>query len=216
MEQNKFPVKLFSAAAVMISLTFSACNNNDTVRNETTTDTSKMTATDTAAKMPMVDSGKPAPSATDTSAMKMKMKAAGTAKPNPAKKGMKGKVSIAAPAPSNMKADAKPDASGVYTNVDHIPAFPGGNTGLQKFFDDNVQYPAEAENSGVEATVMVDFTVDENGKIISPQVQGEKSGYGLDEEAVRVVSKMPSWVPGKVGGKPVSARYTLPVKFSLQ
>ena len=214
MEQNKYPVNLFSAAAVMITLSFAACNNNDTTTSATTTDTSKMVTADTAVKKPVIDSGMAAPSATDTSAMKIK--AVGTAKPNPAKKGLKGKVSIAAPAPSAMKADAKPDASGVYTNVDHIPAFPGGNAGLQKFFDDNVQYPTDADNSGVEGTVMVDFTVDENGKIVSPQIQGDRAGYGLDEEALRVISKMPTWVPGKVGGKSVRARYTLPVKFSLQ
>ena len=113
MEQNKFPVKLFSAAAVMISLTFAGCNNNDTTTSATTTDSTKMMTADTAAKMPVMDSGMAAPSATDTSAMKMK--AAGSAKPNPAKKGMKGKVSIAVPAPPAMKADSKPDASGVYT-----------------------------------------------------------------------------------------------------
>ena len=214
MEQNKFPVKLFSAAAVMISLTFAACNNNDTTTSATTTDTTKMMTADTAMKMPVMDSGMAAPSATDTSAMKTK--AVGTAKPNPAKKGLKGKVSIAAPAAPKMKADAKPDAAGVYTYVDHIPAFPGGNAGLQKFFDDNVQYPSDAEGSGVEGTVIVDFTVDENGKILSPQIEGDKAGYGLDEEAIRVINKMPTWVPGKVGGKAVRAKYSLPVKFALQ
>ena len=215
MEQNKFPVKILSAAAVVISLSFAACHNNDTVSNETTTDTTKTMSIDTAAKMPVVDSGVPAPSVTDTSAMKPKV-AAGTAKPNPAKKGLKGKVSITTPPASNKKADAQPDATGVYTNVDHIPAFPGGNAGLQKFFNDNVQYPSDAENSGVEGTVMVDFTVDENGKVVAPSITGDRAGYGLDEEALRVISKMPSWVPGKVGGKPVRVRYNLPVKFSLQ
>jgi len=217
MEQNKFPVKLFGAAAMVISFTLGACHNNDTVTNEATvsTDTSKMMSTDTSHPVTSPDSGvmTPAPSATDTSKNNMSK---GTAKPNPAKKGMKGKVSISVPAPSKMKADEKPDASGAYTNVDHIPAYPGGNAGLQKFFDDNVQYPSAAEDAGVEGTVNVGFTVDENGKLINPQIEGERSGYGLDEEALRVIGKMPTWVPGKVNGKPVKTKFTLPVKFALQ
>jgi len=216
MEQNKFPVKLFSAAAVIVSLTVGACHNNDTVTSDaTTTDTSKMVTTDTAPAMAAPDSAAmtPAPSATDTSKNNM-MK--GSAKPNPAKKGLKGKVSITTPAPSKMKADVTPDASGTYTNVDHIPAFPGGNAGLQKFFDENVQYPSPAEDAGVEGTVNIGFTVDENGKLINPQIAGERAGYGLDEEALRVIGKMPTWVPGKIGGKPVRTKYILPVKFALQ
>jgi protein TonB len=210
MEQKQFPVKLFGALALALSLAVGACHNNDTVSTEATTDTTKMSV-DTTVKTANPDSGTVAPSATDTSAKK----ATGMAKPNPAKKGKKGKVSIVAPAASKMKADAAPDASGTYTNVDHIPAFPGGNAGLQKFFDDNVEYPSAAEDAGVEGTVQISFTVDENGKIIAPQIDGEKEGYGLDDEALRVVNKMPAWVPGKVNGKPVKTRFSLPVKFAL-
>ena len=210
MEQNKFPVKLFSAAAVIAALTISACNNNDTNPAPTTTDSS-VTVKDSAVAPAITDSGT-TPSATDTSGMK---KTTGVAKPNPAKKGMKGKVTITAPSGPAAKADAAPDASGVYRNVDHIPAFPGGYTALQKYFDDNIEYPTEAVDNGVEGTVRVAFTVDENGKLVNAGIDGDAQGYGLDEEALRVVSKMPKWTPGSVGGKPVKTKFVLPVRFAL-
>ena len=213
MKQNNFPLRAFTGMAVCASMIISSCNNNDTNTTESTmTDSAKM-MTDTTPKMPVVDSGAMMPSATDTSAMSGK----GMAKPNAAKKGMKGKVSFMSPAmpPASTTGSMTPDASGVYSSVDHIPAFPGGNAGLQKFFDDNVQYPTIAQDEGVEGVVNVSFTVDENGKIIAPMVEGDKQGYGLDNEAVRVVNKMPSWVPGKINGKPVKTKFTLPVKFAL-
>jgi len=140
---------------------------------------------------------------------------AGMAKPNPAKKGMKGKVAISeAPAPKST-AKMEADNTGVYSNVEIIPSFPGGYKGLQKFFDDNLEYPAEATNEGVEGTVNVTFVVDETGKLTSPKVSGEKLGYGLEAEALRVVNKMPTWNPGKLKGKNVKTSFTLPVRFVL-
>ena len=114
-----------------------------------------------------------------------------------------------------MKADAAPDPSGVYKNVDYIPSFPGGYKGLQKYFDDNLEYPIDAQNNGVEGTVRIGFTVDENGKLMNPMVEGNNEGYGLDEEALRVIRKMPTWVPGKINGKSVKTKFTLPVTFVL-
>lgn len=137
----------------------------------------------------------------------------GTAKPNPAKKGMKGKVTIS-PAPKST-AKMEMDKAGVYSNVEVIPSFPGGYAGLQKYFDQNLQYPADASSEGVEGVVNVTFTVDENGKLTSAQTTGDKMGYGLEEEALRVVNKMPTWTPGKLKGQNVKTRYTLPVRFQL-
>ena len=137
----------------------------------------------------------------------------GMAKPNPAKKGMKGKVMIS-PAPKST-AKMEMDKAGVYSNVEVIPSYPGGYKGLQKYFDNNLEYPAEASNEGVEGIVNVTFTVDENGKLSSAQTMGDKLGYGLDEEALRVVNKMPVWTPGKLKGQNVKTKYTLPVRFQL-
>ena len=222
MEQIKFPVKMFTCIAVASTLLISACNNNDTNTSEVstvTTDTSAPMVVDTTNQVSMMDTGatKMGPTNMDTSvsnANKAVVKK-GMAKPDPTKKGKKGKAMIAEVAPTKMKADVKPDATGTYKNVDYIPSFPGGYKGLQKYFDDNLQYPTDAQDNGVEGTVRVGFTVDENGKLMNPMVEGNNEGYGLDEEALRVISKMPTWVPGKINGKPVKTKFTLPVKFVL-
>jgi len=137
----------------------------------------------------------------------------GKAKPNPAKKGLKGKATVVAPVRSSEKMEA--DASGVYANAEYLPTYPGGATALQKYFNDHIEYPSDASNEGIEGTVNVSFVVDENGKLSSPQVVGEKMGYGLEEEALRIIKTMPSWNAGKLKGKNVKTRYTLPVRFSL-
>jgi TonB family protein len=137
----------------------------------------------------------------------------GTAKPNPTKKGMKGKV-IVEPAPK-LKGNMEADNLGVYTNVEVYPAYPGGGSAMQEFFNKNMVYPDPALNEGVEGTVNLMFTVDENGKLTNPHIMGNTLGYGLEEEALRVVGKMPAWSPGKLKGKNVKTRYSLPVVFQL-
>jgi protein TonB len=214
MEQIKFPVRLFAGIAIVTGIYTSGCNNNSQNAGVTpSTDTSShmMTVDSNAMNSMKADSGAMAPSATDTAAVN-KMK--GAAKPNAAKKGLKGKTVITLPA--KMSGAVTPDASGTYANVDYIPSFPGGNKGLQQFFDDNLVYPAEAEDNGVDGVVNVTFTIDENGKLIAPTVAGANQGYGLDQEALRVVNKMPNWNPGKVKGKPVKTKFVLPVRFQLQ
>ncbi|MFN0081749.1 MAG: energy transducer TonB [Ferruginibacter sp.] len=212
--------KLFTKASVAFAfggvVVLSACNSNDNTSATTTTTTdttapmavdttNMMNATDTTASMPMAKM--------DTASMSKAKQ--GMAKPDPAKKGKKGKAVIAEVTPAKIKADARPDESGVYKNVDYIPSFPGGYKGLQKYFDDNLEYPMDAQDNGVDGTVRIGFTVDENGKLMNPMIEGNNEGYGLDEEALRVVRKMPTWVPGKVNGKPVKTKFTLPVKFVL-
>ncbi len=215
--------KVLGVAVLLVGLLAVGCKpqSDSSSTSTSTTDTTKIMTVDSnamnitkdtmSAKGMMKDSGAMASSPTDTAATKNNsMK--GMAKPNVAKKGKKGKTNITMP---KMSGEMKPDASGIYSNVDYIPAFPGGNKGLQKFFDDNLVYPAQATDDGVEGTVKVSFTIDENGKIISPIIDGTNEGYGLDDEALRVVKKMPSWTPGKIKGKPVKTKFTLPVRFEL-
>ena len=197
---------LFGAAIILSAATFS-CTNNDT------TDSSATAPMDTAA----VTTADAAKISTDTMlnrAMAADNKT-GMAKPNPAKKGMKGKVSVVELAAVKPTGKMEADNAGVYSNVEVIPSFPGGYKGLQKYFDENLEYPAEATNEGVEGTVNLTFIVDENGKLTSPQTVGDKLGYGLEAEALRVVNKMPIWNPGKLKGKNVKTSFTLPVKFVL-
>ena len=204
---NVFQIKLFSAG-LLLSIGMFSCNVNDT------NDSTAATATDTAVVM-----------SSDTSKMLMdtsKMPASnvvaaktGIAKPNPSKKGLKGKVNIVETSASKTAGTMEADNQGVYSNVEVLPSFPGGIKGLQKFFDENLEYPADATNEGVEGTVNLTFVVDENGKLTSPQIAGETLGYGLEVEALRVVNKMPVWNPGKLKGKNVKTKFTLPVRFVL-
>ncbi len=160
--------------------------------------------------------------ATDTNSVKMEGVATDSssgskmtmAKPDPSKKGKKGKVSIITITPAG-KGDMTPDKEGFYTTTEVSPGFPGGQKGLEKFFENNIQYPADASDNGVEGLVSINFAVDENGKIYLPKVTSEKVGYGLEQEALRVFNKMPKWTPGKIKGKNVKTRFTLPVRFQL-
>jgi len=134
--------------------------------------------------------------------------------PDPAKKGKKGKVSIVMA--NNVSGDMSVDNEGYYKNTEVLPGYPGGEKALGRFYDDNIQYPAEASDNGVDGTVKINFAVDENGKLYSPVVTSPVIGYGLEQEALRVFDKMPKWSAGRIKGKNVKTRFTLPVKFQLQ
>lgn len=93
------------------------------------------------------------------------------------------------------------------------PSFPGGKAALSKWLDENLQYPTEALKNGIQGTVVVSFTVETDGHIKKIKVWRGKAP--LDKEAVRLMSIMPKWNPGKIDGQPVSVDYTLPIKFRL-
>jgi protein TonB len=150
----------------------------------------------------------------DTTANRSIAAASSKTRPNPAKKGHKGTVRMAVYSP-DAKARIEADKNGVYNYAEVLPAFPGGEKVLERFVHDNIQYPQDALDNGVEGTVTVTFAVDEQGKIYSPGVKEEKLGYGLDEEAMNVVKKMPKWTPGRIKGKNVKTYYELPITFTL-
>ncbi len=103
----------------------------------------------------------------------------------------------------------------IFQVVEQMPEFEGGQSALYKYLGKNIKYPAQARNGNIQGTVFVGFVVASDGKIKDVQVL-KGIGYGCDEEAVRVVSTMPAWRPGKQSGRPVSVRYSLPIKFTLQ
>jgi protein TonB len=96
-----------------------------------------------------------------------------------------------------------------------MPEFPGGMGELMKYLAENIKYPPLAKESGIQGRVFINFVVEPNGSISNVKVL-RGIGGGCDEEAVRVVSKMPNWKPGKQRGKAVRVSYNLPVKFTLQ
>lgn len=137
-----------------------------------------------------------------------------TSDPNKTKSSKKAKVSIVPAAPDKTTA-MEMDKEGFYRNTEVLPAYPGGQKALERFFEDNLQYPEAATENDAQGIVKLTFSVDENGKIYQPMAVGDKIGYGIEEEAIRVFNKMPRWTPGKIKGKNVKTRYTLPVRFEL-
>ncbi len=102
----------------------------------------------------------------------------------------------------------------VFTVVEQQPQFPGGMNALLAYVRQNTQYPAEARRGNMSGKVFVEFVVDETGQIRQPRVL-KGIGFGCDEEAVRVVSQMPRWEPGRQNGQPVAVQYNLPIMFAL-
>lgn len=103
----------------------------------------------------------------------------------------------------------------VYTHVEEMPAFPGGEDALLSFIAQKIQYPEIAKRVGVEGRVTVGFVVSPTGAITDVQVM-KAIGAGCDEEAARVIRSMPVWNPGKQNGRPVSVRMYVPIVFKLQ
>lgn len=96
-----------------------------------------------------------------------------------------------------------------------MPQFPGGRGVLMKYLAANIKYPASAVKGKKEGRVIVTFIVQKDGSITHAKIV-RSIDPELDAEALRVVKGMPKWTPGTQLGKPVSVKYTLPVKFSLQ
>jgi TonB family C-terminal domain len=99
--------------------------------------------------------------------------------------------------------------------VEEMPEFPGGTEEMMKFLGNNIRYPVIAQENGIQGMVILSFVVSKTGQISDIQVV-RGLGSGCDEEAVRVVKKMPNWKPGKQGGAAVPVKFTLPVRFALK
>lgn len=101
------------------------------------------------------------------------------------------------------------------TVVEQMPQYPGGDGELMKFLSGEIKYPVVAAENGIQGRVVVRFVVGKDGKVSDVKVV-KSLDPSLDKEAVRVVQKMPNWVPGKQNGRSVAVYYTLPVTFRLQ
>ena len=95
-----------------------------------------------------------------------------------------------------------------------MPEFPGGMGECMKWIGQNIKYPKEAHDKGVQGRVLITFIVEKDGSITEPKVARGVSP-ALDAEALRVVSTMPKWKPAKQRGQVVRVKYTIPVMFRL-
>ena len=99
--------------------------------------------------------------------------------------------------------------------VDEMPQFPGGMNAMLDYLSTNIKYPESAKQAKTEGRVTVQFVVGSDGTCRDFKVVRSVSP-DLDAEAVRVLSSMPKWTPGKFDGKPVPVRYTVPINFRGQ
>ncbi len=98
--------------------------------------------------------------------------------------------------------------------VEEMPEFPGGMDSLYAFLAREIQYPPIAKDNGITGTVLVEFVVEEDGRVTNAKVKVPLFPE-CDKEAMRAVMSMPKWKPGKNMGKPVRCYYQVPVTFRL-
>ncbi len=103
----------------------------------------------------------------------------------------------------------------VFTAVEQMPQFPGGEAALMKYISDHLKYPPVAMENNIQGRVVIQFVVTKTGKIGEVKVARSKDP-DLDKEAVRVVKTLPDFIPGKMNGQSVNVWYTLPITFKLQ
>ena len=108
-----------------------------------------------------------------------------------------------------------PEPEQVFTAVEQMPAFPGGDAELMKYLSSHINYPPMAMENNIQGRVIVQFVVTKTGKVGEVRVV-RGVDRDLDNEAVRVVKSLPDFIPGKMNGQAVNVWYTLPVTFKLQ
>lgn len=102
-----------------------------------------------------------------------------------------------------------------FTYVEKMPEFAGGQAALLRYLRDHLRYPSQALREQAEGRVFMSFVVRADGTIADVTVL-KGLGYGLDEEALRVVRQMPTWTPGYQAQHAVAVRFTLPITFKIQ
>ena len=109
----------------------------------------------------------------------------------------------------------KEEENKVFDVVEQMPSYPGGNGALMQYLSSHIKYPVIAEENGIQGRVICTFVVERDGSITDVRI-AKSVDPSLDKEAMRVVSSMPKWIPGKQNGSAVRVKYTLPVTFRLQ
>ena len=99
--------------------------------------------------------------------------------------------------------------------VKEMPSFPGGNSELMRYLSEQIIYPEDAIMNSIEGTVILRFVVSRTGDITHIELIRGIDPL-LDNEAIRVVSGLPRWRPGKQEGVPVPVYFTLPVTFKIK
>ena len=103
----------------------------------------------------------------------------------------------------------------VYYDYEKEPEFPGGKGKLMQYVKNETKYPKEAQEKSIEGRVLVGFAINKDGTISDIKIKESSGNDKLDEEAIRVVKKMPNWKSGMEDGEPVKIWFVLPIEFRL-
>lgn len=105
-----------------------------------------------------------------------------------------------------------PDYGKIFTIVEEIPQFPGGDAELLKYIKSHTEYPSDAKEKNIHGTVYVTFVIRDNGKVTDVKIL--RGVYpSIDEQAVSIVKSMPDWIPGRQNGYAVSVQFNLPINY---
>lgn len=201
---------------ILCGAVFTKCNSSDYNKDEVSTPVLPDSTVTKPDSMPMMSDTINQPMRADSASMDMNnssMNRDTGLKSTKSGKVRKPRISIILPTRKSGAMDM--DKDGYYSNVEVLPAFPGGQRSLEKFFEDNIVYPDPASENGTEGLVTLNFIVDERGKVFNPVVTSKKLGDGIEEEAIRVFNQMPVWTAGKIKGNNVKTRYSLPIRFQI-
>lgn len=130
-------------------------------------------------------------------------------------------IDVAYGVPIDFKLDntktegVKTSDSPVFFIVEEMPEFPGGDEALRNFIAANVKYPAVATQKGIQGKVYITFVVTKTGSVTNAEV-ARGVDASLDQEAIRVIESLPTWIPGKQKGVNVAVSYTVPINFVLE
>ena len=107
-----------------------------------------------------------------------------------------------------------PGEEDVFLVVEESPEFPGGTNALMGYLRDNMVIPDSCRENNIQGRVLVTFIVEKDGSITKPVVV-KSVNHLLDAEALRLVSAMPKWKPGRQNGQAQRVKFTIPINFRL-
>ena len=118
--------------------------------------------------------------------------------------------------PSNDEVIEETTVDDVFSIVEEMPTFNGGDVkNFSKYIGQNLKYPKDAEENGIQGRVFIEFIIDKDGNLTNAKVKRGVDGL-LDNEALRVVNSSPKWEPGKQKGQAVNVKFTMPIVFALK
>ena len=101
----------------------------------------------------------------------------------------------------------------IYSYVEEMPQFPGGDEAKLKFLQENLKFPKSTLNNGIRGTIYISFVVEKDGNISNIRIlRGLQQE--IDEEVMRVVQSFPKWKPGKQRGRNVRVNFNMPIKIN--